>query len=134
MFFIMREHVFPCWDDKHNIDGGCISLKVHGDQIVSIWDELTKRVIGETMMRSPTDWSHVNGVSISPKRGFCIIKLWMSSDYVPSGNGDDADRMNLPCKYRGDVVYRSNRQNIQLDAVKTNNNAPLSSAICKKSV
>jgi hypothetical protein len=113
MFFIMREHVFPCWDDKHNIDGGCISLKVNGDHVASVWSELSKRLIGETLLKNDRDWSHVNGVSISPKRGFCIVKIWMSKEYVRG------DSIRIPEKYRGEIVYRSNRDNIQMDAVKS---------------
>ena len=28
MFFIMREHIMPRWEDEHNINGGCLSFKV----------------------------------------------------------------------------------------------------------
>jgi hypothetical protein len=28
MLFLMREHIFPCWDDKNNIEGGCLSIKM----------------------------------------------------------------------------------------------------------
>ena len=28
MFFIMREYIFPCWDDPENKEGGCFSIKV----------------------------------------------------------------------------------------------------------
>jgi hypothetical protein len=121
MFFLMREHVFPCWDDKHNIDGGCISLKVNGDQVASVWDELAKRLIGETLLTNVDHWSHVNGISISPKRGFCIIKIWMSKDYVHTLHDASAEckSLRLPARYRGEIVFRSNRDNIQLDAAKT---------------
>lgn len=117
MFFLMREHVFPCWDDKHNIDGGCISLKVNGDHVYAVWEELVKRVIGETLSKSAAAWSHVNGVSISPKRGFCIVKLWMSKDYVHTPGRECM--LRIPSKYRGEIVFRSNRDNIQMDAVKS---------------
>ena len=29
MFFIMREYIFPCWDDPENKEGGCFSIKVN---------------------------------------------------------------------------------------------------------
>ena len=28
MFFIMREHIMPRWEDENNINGGCLSLKL----------------------------------------------------------------------------------------------------------
>lgn len=33
MFFIMREHVYPCWDDPNNIRGGCLSMKVLKEEL-----------------------------------------------------------------------------------------------------
>ena len=116
MFFVMREHVFPCWDDKHNIDGGCISLKVNAENTHAVWDEIVKRVVGETS--HSTDSSIVNGVSISPKRGVCIIKVWLGSAAAAATGAAPHSGVRVPTRYRGDVVYRSNRDNIQIDATK----------------
>ena len=74
-------------------------------------------MIGETLSKSAAAWSHVNGVSISPKRGFCIVKLWMSKDYVHTPGRECM--LRIPSKYRGEIVFRSNRDNIQMDAVKS---------------
>ena len=110
MLFVMREHVFPCWDDVHNIDGGCISIKVPTENVVASWEELLKRAVGETSMVAPGDWRSLNGVSVSPKRGFCIIKLWLAD--IEHGS---AEHVRLPDDYRGDVVFRSNRENMHRD-------------------
>ena len=108
MFFLMREHVFPCWDDKTNIDGGCLSIKVPVDAAGAAWELLAKRAIGETLVVAPGAWASLNGVSISPKRGFCIAKLWMADE-----RQRDRGAFRLPEDYRGEVVYRSNRDNMQ---------------------
>jgi hypothetical protein len=111
MFFAMREHVFPCWDDKHNIDGGCLSIKVPVRAAVPAWELLLKRALGETLLADPAAWSSVNGVSISPKRGFCIVKLWLADKAQTA-----REHFRLPEDYRGEVVYRNNRENMQMDA------------------
>ena len=114
MFFAMREHVFPCWDDKHNIEGGCLSIKVPIDAAPAAWELLLKRAVGETLVADPARWASLNGVSISPKRGFCIAKLWMADDTHSTTRA----AFRLPDDYRGEVVYRSNRENMQMDAHK----------------
>jgi hypothetical protein len=137
MIFAMREHVFPCWDDKSNIDGGCLSLKVPLGAVAATWDLLVKRVAGETLgATAATPWDAVNGLSISPKRGFCIIKLWLRADAYPqppatapeataaaaAAASEGARRIGamfkLPAGYHGDLIFRSNRENMQMDANK----------------
>jgi hypothetical protein len=122
MFFAMREHVFPCWDDANNIDGGCLSIKVPVDAVPSTWEYLVKRTLGETLVVDPKRWESLNGISVSPKRGFCIFKLWMadigSVDPDPETNGWPRSSVQLPPDYRGDVVFRLNRENMQMDSIK----------------
>ncbi len=113
MFFVMREHVFPCWDDPSNIDGGCVSIKVPMDAVPATWEYLVKRALGETLVIDKTKWESLNGISISPKRGFCIFKLWMSDA------GWVRNNFLLPFDYKGEVVFRLNRENMQMDANKS---------------
>jgi len=113
MFFVMREDVFPCWDDKHNINGGCLSIKVPVRAAAPAWELLLKRALGETLLSDASAWSVVNGLSISPKRGFCIVKLWLADERHTA-----REAFRLPEDYRGEVVYRSNRDNMQMDAQK----------------
>ena len=35
MFFVMREHIFPCWDDPSNLGGVTVSLKILMDKMLS---------------------------------------------------------------------------------------------------
>lgn len=114
MVFFMREHVFPCWDDASNIDGGCISFKVSVNAARAFWDELVKRALGETLVASDADTPPtvvVNGVSSSGRRGgFCIFKVW-----VGGGAGGPGAASSLRIPYDGEVVYRSNRELITVD-------------------
>jgi hypothetical protein len=32
MFFIMREHILPLWEDESNKNGGCFSYKIYKDK------------------------------------------------------------------------------------------------------
>lgn len=107
MFFVMREHVFPCWDDKSNIEGGCVSIKVPEQSAASVWELLVKRALGETLMSVPAQWDLLNGLSISPKRGFCIIKVWIRELKCCTPTC-----FLTPEGYTGEVVIRSNIENM----------------------
>ena len=109
MFFIFREHVFPCWDDESNINGGCISIKVLKKDLTPLWEDITMRMLGESFLKKEKMifWNNVNGMSISPKKAFSIIKIWLKSQDVI-----DPYMFEFPASYTGGFVYRSNQQNI----------------------
>ena len=122
MFFVMREHVFPCWDDKANIEGGCVSIKVAARSAPAAWELMLKRALGETLMaedRGGGGWEALNGISISPKRGFCIVKLWLR-DLAACA----PDCFRAPPGYDGEVVVRSNIDNMQAFTAGTQRGAP----------
>ena len=102
MFFAMREHVFPCWDDANNIDGGCVSIKVPADAARATWETLVKRALGETLVVERPMWASLNGISVSPKHGFCILKIWMAD---MACTGSIREYFRLPPEYRGEVVF-----------------------------
>lgn len=73
MFFLMRGTIMPTWEDPHNRTGGCWSFKVPMHEVGSLWNQLSARLVGERLSTTPM---LLNGISLSPKRGFCIIKIW----------------------------------------------------------
>ena len=81
MFFLMRESIFPLWEEKENRDGGYFSIKVLKTKAVEAWEELCALLLGETLLFDEhlDRWDLVNGISISPKKSFCIIKIWLRS-------------------------------------------------------
>ena len=114
MFFLMREYVFPMWDEKENIEGGCLSIKVLKENIEVFWEDLCMKILGETLLKEDFrhKWNVVNGISTSPKKHFCIIKIWLKDETLCS-----KDFFNILPSY-GDIIYKSNRENITNDNVK----------------
>lgn len=108
MFFLMREHVFPCWDDPNNVDGGCLSIKVLKQDLKRFWEYISTRTLGECLMKNIDLIENVNGVSTSPKKHFCIIKIWLKSN-----ENIDRNMFDLPEDYSGEFIFRSNRENIE---------------------
>jgi len=77
MLFLMRDGITPTWEDSRNRSGGCFSYKIPNKSVSSLWTKLSFSVMGETISRDPSFLRKTTGVTISPKRAFCIIKVWM---------------------------------------------------------
>lgn len=110
MFFLMREYVHPSWDDENNICGGCLSIKVLKENLVEYWEKLCIMLLGENLLKDDHAplWDIVNGISTSPKKYFCIIKIWLKDNQY--GN---KDIFKLPSNHHGVIIYRENIENIQ---------------------
>jgi hypothetical protein len=76
MFFLMRDGIFPTWEDPDNREGCCASYKVPGKILSEEWENIVNRVLTEDILKIRDNWNILNGVSIAPKREFNIVKLW----------------------------------------------------------
>lgn len=78
IIFIMRDDVFPDWSSPENITGGFLSYKINSggrkDILKNIIKSWTERLISECISLDPV--LIPNGISISPKSGHCILKVW----------------------------------------------------------
>ena len=79
MLFLMRDGINPTWEDPRNRQGGCFSYKVSNKHVCNVWKELSYVLVGNTISNNDDFVANVSGVTISPKKNFCIIKIWMSS-------------------------------------------------------
>ena len=79
MLFLMRKGISPTWEDPQNRDGGCFSFKVNNKNVQTVWQNLSFMLVGETLSNNHKMLSIINGITISPKRSFCIIKIWLSN-------------------------------------------------------
>ena len=79
MLFLMREGVKPIWEDPINRNGGCFSYKVSNKLVSSVWKELSYVLVGSSISKQSSFVANVTGITISPKKNFCIIKIWMST-------------------------------------------------------
>lgn len=79
MLFIMREGITPMWEDHRNKEGGSFSYKVSNKIVPNTWKELSYKLVGESLIQTRDKQTHVNGITISPKKNFCVIKIWMAN-------------------------------------------------------
>ena len=72
IMFVMKNNIKPMWEDIENKNGGGFSFKVHNKHVENVWKTLFFMLIGDSLSKES-----INGISISPKKSFCIIKVWM---------------------------------------------------------
>lgn len=88
MMFLMKkldeydEYIYPMWEDKNNQPGGCWSFKVNSEKINNVWSKLCFYILSENIGVSDEVNNTINGISFSPKRGFCIVKIWNSTTEI----------------------------------------------------
>jgi hypothetical protein len=74
MFFMMRDPSPPLWESHQNIRGGCYSFRCQSKDASEVYiNYIIASMLGSI---SGHPENRINGISISPKRGFNIIKVW----------------------------------------------------------
>ena len=97
MLFIMKDNIKPIWEDVHNKNGGCFSYKISNKSVSTIWRKFSYKLVGNTIFKNEKIKNNINGITISPKKNFCIVKLWFSDcsnqnpDCIDYFKGVDAD-------------------------------------------
>ena len=86
MLFVMRTNITPRWEDENNKNGGCFSFKVINKYVMSVWKDLLYSLCGETIFTETKQNELITGITISPKKNFCIIKIWMKNCSVQDVN------------------------------------------------
>jgi hypothetical protein len=79
MLFLMKDGIKPIWEDPKNRSGGCFSYKISNKSVYEVWKELSYTIVGESISSQVSFVANVNGITISPKKNFCIIKIWMAT-------------------------------------------------------
>lgn len=80
MLFIMKEDTKPLWEDPRHNKGGFFCFKIHHEHIETQWKYFVYYILGCSI--NEDYYKHITGISISPKKHFCIIKIWVDNkDY-----------------------------------------------------
>ena len=76
MLFIMRDNIKPMWEADENKEGGSMSFKIYKKDIYDAWIQLVINLISENLLKESKHFNKINGISISPKKTFSIMKIW----------------------------------------------------------
>jgi len=112
MFFIMREHILPIWEDPSNKEGGCFSFKVNKTEVPDFWFTSISKLLGNTLGKNDDISDNINGISISCKRNYCIVRIWIKNSEASITN------YNLDIPNYTQVLYKTHLSNCDFDAQK----------------
>jgi hypothetical protein len=110
MFFLMKDGIMPTWEDSQNINGGCISIKLSLNESCELWNKISVYLASDNFNEN------INGISISPKKNFNIIKIWVKEEI-------DMNNYPLPNEFKLNnkiVLFRVHKTNIEKDKQKKN--------------
>jgi len=79
MFFCMKHGVTPMWEDAKNRSGGCFSYRVLNKNVPEVWRNLMIHMCGSVLCLNKKHEQHINGITVSPKKNFCVVKIWLDT-------------------------------------------------------
>lgn len=85
MWFLMRDPVTPRWEDPANADGGYYQYRVANKYAAEVWRMLFLKCCSDELVAKngevesgEVESGVVNGITISPRKFFCTIKIWLN--------------------------------------------------------
>ena len=103
---IMRGRISPLWEDHANIRGGSYCLKIRRASAVDVFKRYVAAAALNRATIDPTN--EITGVTISPKKGFCIIKIWNRS-CTRFNSPKDIDILHPEVRH-SEILYRRNTE------------------------
>lgn len=102
MFFIMREHIMPRWEDENNKYGGCFSYKISKSNLYENFFDILSQLLGETIGKKDEYSKNINGISISPKKNYYIIRIWIKDNAMAN-----KDYYNITIPKYSTLLYKN---------------------------
>ena len=100
MFFLMKNDILPIYEDKNNINGGYWSIKIPNNEILKIWFDLSIELI-----RGNLDTKNIiSGLTISYKKKFYIIKIWITDKKYNNLSFLNLNNINIK---KEDILYNN---------------------------
>lgn len=101
MFFFMRDPIPPLWENHQNIRGGYYSIRIQKKDAGDVYVTYAIGAMVSAMCKDSTN--QINGISISPKKGFNIIKIWN----IDASKHKSPTDIHLLCKEikQEDIIY-----------------------------
>lgn len=103
MLFIMKDEITPMWEDPRNRNGGCFSFKVINKFVNNVWKSVFYALCGGTLFINREYHHLINGITISPKKNFCILKIWLEDCSIQDVSLID----NIPNLYKPGALFKS---------------------------
>lgn len=101
------------WEDDHNRNGGCMSYKIMKPEVPDAWLRLCGHVLGESLLDQnlrTENYEEVCGISISPKKNYCILRIWIASPKM-----SEVENLTLTVPSYTTVLYKSHTQHREFE-------------------
>jgi len=72
-FFLMKEGIDPTWEHIDNRNGCTCSFRIDINSSLVIYEDLCARMMCNELI---PNGNNINGISLSPKNNWAIIKIW----------------------------------------------------------
>lgn len=95
MLFWMKDNIFPMYELEENRYGGYFSYKILNQDVVQVWTDMIYYLITENISTNELFRQNIHGLTISPKKHFCIIKIWMKTCEFSKNNYTNPNIKNL---------------------------------------
>ena len=102
MFFVMRNPYPPLWENRVNINGGSYCIKIPEKSAAETFQRYVAAAILNVVQQNTSN--QIVGVSISPKKGFHILKIW-NSNYKQFYKATDISILG-DGMIQTDIIYR----------------------------
>jgi hypothetical protein len=107
MIFVMLDGVFPMWDDPECVNGSLVSVLVTYDRAAATFVDTCMAALGENLAADTE--SPIVGVSLSPKRMHCVLKVWTGEKV----DMETVERWSWPKSVdRSDIRIEASRRHI----------------------
>lgn len=90
-YYLMRNDIQPTWEDLRNRDGGACSLKIEIGKHFQMWEDIAAYTVSENLIDNMSD---INGISITPKNNWAVIKIWNANGKNQIGKNISTDLLN----------------------------------------
>ena len=77
MIFMMKDGIFPTWEDKNNYNGCSGSFKITNP---ILWNNVVNELSILNIFKDVSKLDEINGLSISYKKNFYILKIWFKNN------------------------------------------------------
>ena len=105
MFFLMKKGIEPIWECPKNKNGGTWSFKINDSNVEELWWKTSMLFLSNKIFQENIK---LYGISIAPKKGYYILKIWVKENGLNLNFSIDLESMGNEFS-KANAQYKSHR-------------------------
>jgi len=118
VFFAMKAESFPAWEHPSHQGGGCMSYTIPCGEAGDFFAHTVASALSPGWILPE---EAVNGVSVSPKKGYCVVRIWLRCH---PGMTDAEISDSLRLLTTAQIQYKSHQDSMQGRKIHVARNGP----------